>query len=408
MALELSWAGEEALDRVADVRLLCFGSAMKEQDRFREVARSGLQQPPREFLLATVDGQDVGTVTSLGYTMWMRGAAVPCQGVAYVGTIKTHRRGGGGEKGIASRLMSETLRRARETGQWVSALLPFRASYYEHFGYGTIERRNEWTLPMAVLPQGDFAGFRFYRDSDLPALMDCRARVARQGQCDIERSEAVWRVVLHRAEDGMVVVDRTERDGPVHSWMTLFTETVDGKSRVRAGEMGYESVEALRRQLHFLSSLKDQHPVATLHLPVDLDLHWLLRESQVAASPTAHATACTRSYTRLQVKILDHRKVLEALRLPERAQGSAVVAVAEAEGTTATLRLDVDGGRASVTPTTDDATFACPDRVWAAIVCGELGARQAVGLGLATGDAGAVKLLESLSAGPKPFCGEAF
>src|SRR6185503_13598429 len=102
-----------------------------------------------DYLLADRDGEAVGTTTALSMTIWVRGAALPCQGVAYVGTIKTHRRGGAnGEKGVATQLMFETLRRARERREVVSALMPFRASFYEHFGYGLIERRHEWLVPL--------------------------------------------------------------------------------------------------------------------------------------------------------------------------------------------------------------------------------------------------------------------
>ena len=75
-----------------------------------------------DYLLAESDGQAVGTATSLSMSMWIRGGCVPCQGVAWVGTIKTHRRGArvpGG--GIASQIMRETIRLGRERGQVVSA-----------------------------------------------------------------------------------------------------------------------------------------------------------------------------------------------------------------------------------------------------------------------------------------------
>ena len=44
-----------------------------------------------DYLLAEVDGQPVGTATSLSMKMWVR-AIIPCQGVARVGAIKTMQR----------------------------------------------------------------------------------------------------------------------------------------------------------------------------------------------------------------------------------------------------------------------------------------------------------------------------
>ena len=45
---------------------------------------------PGDFLIAERNGLDVGTSTSLSLKMCIRGGCVPCQGVAYVGTVKTH------------------------------------------------------------------------------------------------------------------------------------------------------------------------------------------------------------------------------------------------------------------------------------------------------------------------------
>ena len=89
-------------------------------------------------------------------------AASRCQGVAWVGAIKTHRRRGGSDPGVATTVMREVVRHARDRGDACSALMPFRASYYQHFGYGVVERRHEWTVPIAALPTGDCDGVRFY------------------------------------------------------------------------------------------------------------------------------------------------------------------------------------------------------------------------------------------------------
>src|SRR5205085_9701224 len=132
------------------------------------------------------------TATALSLTCWVRGSPLPCQGVAWVGTVRTRRRAGGegGEGGIASRLMHETLRKARERGQVLSALMPFRASFYEHFGYGVVERRCDWTIPLSLLPTGEYDGFRFGGPDDRPAVAACHQRAVERGQCDMERDAA--------------------------------------------------------------------------------------------------------------------------------------------------------------------------------------------------------------------------
>lgn len=166
MAMELRWVGEDELDRVGETRTRCYAHGLKDLEGYKQGIRADVRAKPGDFLLAVRDGEAVGTATSLSMRMWVRGGIIPCQGVAWVGTVKTHRRRVSGEDGVATQVMRETLRRARERGQVVSALMPFRASFYEHFGYGLVEQRNEWTLPLAVLPHGSFEGIRFYQPKD--------------------------------------------------------------------------------------------------------------------------------------------------------------------------------------------------------------------------------------------------
>ena len=151
----MRWVGEQDWDLVADhaAALLQRRAANSMRD-FRDGIRadSAVHKTATFYWLNRM-AVPLGTATSLpSLAMWVRGGRVPCQGVAWVGTIKTHRRGARvpGD-GIASRIMRETLRLGRERGQVVSALMPFRGSYYEHFGYGIVERRCTWTVPLAAV-----------------------------------------------------------------------------------------------------------------------------------------------------------------------------------------------------------------------------------------------------------------
>ena len=408
MALQLRWAGIDEAERVARTRLLCYAHASNQFERFRESMANDPRATGGDFLLAEQNGQPVGTATSLSMTMWVRGSAVACQGVSWVGTIKTHRRRAGSGEGIATRIMRDTLRMARERQQVVSALMPFRASFYEHFGYGIVERRNEWTVPLAVLPHGDSEGIRFFEAHDLPELSRCRQRAVERGQCDIERHQPGWDAALKKLDDGFVLVDRAEADGPVRGFQAIQHQHLDGKDLLRVNELLADDTAALRRQLHFLASLKDQYSSAVLTLPMHLPLNRLLREGQVPHRPVNHAHADLRSHTRMQVRVLDHKRLIEAMRLPSEARGRVVVEVGECEGHSTRLSVDLADGRAQVSATQASAAFACPDHVWAAVVLGDLPATEAIRLGVASGSEESARLLDALSAGPAPFCNEYF
>ena len=216
MSLKLKWVSEEAYDRVSLTRLHCYAPAIGKRERFDEGMRLDGRQHPGDFLLATradpAGSIDVGTATALSLRMWMRGARFDCQGVAYVGTIKTHRRGGSdGERGVASQLA-----KAREREQPITALMPFRASFYEHFGYGNAETRVEWTVPLSLMPRGDFNGYRFYEAADDAGLIELRAREATAGQCDVETDAAALANYQRGWQDGMTFVDQPTPGGPIN------------------------------------------------------------------------------------------------------------------------------------------------------------------------------------------------
>jgi len=411
MGITLRWVGEEDYERVAQARMLSYAPATSTFPRYLEALHKYRRAKPGDFLLAERNGEAVGTVTSLSLTMWMRGAAVPCQGVAYVGTIKTARRAGaGGEKGIATQLMFETLRKARERQQVVSALMPFRASYYEHFGYGNAERRVEWTVPMSILPRGDLAGFRFYREGDLPLLMQSRQRECQAGQCDIETNPEAWEFWMSQWPESLVVVDQPSPRGPIHA-LVVFDESRDGPAaRLRVQDWSADSPAALLRILCFLGSLKDQYTDISIALPGDYALNRVLRESQLPHRQVDHPVAAARPYTRMQIRVLDHRRLLSALNLPPAVSGKATIAVRECEGDVSRFAMDVSDGRIAVSPSSQSPDVELSDVLWASIVSGDLSATQAIRLGLlpAGTKPQAVDLLDAFSIGPVPFCQEYF
>ncbi len=405
MAMNLRWVGDDELDRVALTRLRCYAKADSDLPKFCETIRRDPRSKAGDFLLAETGGRAVGTATHLSMQMFVRGGVVPCQGVAWVGAIKTmRRRGESGTPGIASAVMHEMLRRARDAGDVVSALMPFRASYYEHFGYGVVERRVDWTVPVAALPTGPFDGIRFYEPDDFQARAECLNRMKAGGQCDISRSTDYWRVLDVAAEQSLRVIDRPD-NGPARGSMVLTHVQVDGKDVMKVSDQVYETPDALRRQLCFLASLKDQFASVVLTLPADLPLNWLLKETQVPHRPVNHPVADPKPYTRMQVRILDHSRFINAMQLPDTVKGSVTVAVHECEGTVSRLKIEIDAGRPICSQTAETPQFECTDRVWAAVACGDLSATIACQWGLAKGNS---NLLDWFGRGAVPFSTEYF
>jgi len=407
MPINLRWVGEDELDRVAQTRWQCYSPAAKELEKFKEGIRADARAQPGDFLLAESNRVAVGTTTSMSLQMWVRGGRVPCQGVAYVGTIPTARRSGGKEKGIATQLMHATLTKAREREQVVSALMPFRASFYEHFGYGMAERRTDWIVPLSTIASGPADVFQLATADDRPAAVACRQRLVERGQCDIETSAAGWKNRDRQYESGFEIVARAAQG--VRAWAYLASETRDGRTFLRVVEHALDTLDGLVHLLHFLGAQRDQYTTAWITLPSDVPLNRLLREPQLPHRAVTHAFAEARPFTRMQVRVLDHKRFLEAMTLPQRWTGAADVAVRETEGTVSRLRIEVERGHVSVKPSSATPAIECGDAVWASIVTGNVPAQMAARLGLIqVADATASQVLEAFSDGPVPFCDEYF
>jgi predicted acetyltransferase len=421
--------------RVAQVRLRSYAGASGDLDKFETMLKTDVRASDGDFIVANSGSEDVGTATSLSMPLWMRGSPVPCQCVAWVGTIKTMRRArragpsaigqrhiakeNGPSAGVASALMSHVLKIGRDRQQVVSALMPFRASFYEHFGYGLAERRAIWTIPMDCLSQGDSGGFRYATDADLPALLQCSKRCTENGRCDLEKTAESWQADQSRWDQGFMIVDSAERNSPdsvgngaIVSYMLLGDLQEDRLRIANLIEQGADSLAALGRQLNLLATLRDQYDAVRLAIPADLPLNRMLAHNQLPHRTVTHPAPEVELQTRMQIRVLDHRRLLESLRLPNEGgafRGGATIAVCESEGHHSRFRVEIQNGRCSVADSAAAPGATLKDSTWVSMVSGELNARTAAKLGLIEiAEPAALDLLAALSDGPVPFCNEYF
>lgn len=91
--------------------------------------RRRLRQDDKTFV-SYVDDQPVAKVAVLPMTMNVRGVVMPMGGISGVASMPAGRR-----SGHVRELMNHSITVMREDEQPVSALYPFRESFYERFGY---------------------------------------------------------------------------------------------------------------------------------------------------------------------------------------------------------------------------------------------------------------------------------
>ena len=429
MSLTFTYVGREATEEIAATRLRCYGTKPSEEATFIERTRHD-RFADGDVLLARDSGQAVGTATSLQLSMSVRGSPVPCQGVAWVGTVRGARRRGSSGPGVATQVMRCLLDTARERGCVLSALMPFRASFYEHFGYGTVERQLVWTIPLGALAsstaapapagaEGDAGNFRHADDLSPDALLACWQTYARAGHGQIITDAAGMRHWLWvDSGAGFRLADVDASTGRVRSQFTLVTLKPDGPNDSSTSHQTVAQIEkptwtdpaAFVRLLGYFRSLRDQYSAVRIVLPADFPLTWYLKERQAPHRRVEHPAARCELITRMQWRVLDHLAFCDALRVDPGRGGRVIVSVRETEGTESRLAIEFEAGRVRATPTEQSPTVSMTDVTWAAVASGELRATDALHAGLLdTATAPEAKTLDALATGgPSPFCTDYF
>lgn len=407
MPLNIEWTGRAQLERIARIRWQCYGNRENELESFIHRTRTG-RFMDGDVAIATENGIDVGTATSLSLHMHIRGKRLDCQGVAWVGASKSHRRRSGEERGVASQIMDALLHRARERRQVVSALMPFRGSFYEHFGYGLVERQHVWTIPTAILPTGSGSNWRFGIQTDKQAMIRCRLKQAESGSCDVETSPAAmdeWFAYL--TPDTQLFVD--QQSDSIRAYLWLRTVIEEEKTVAVTVQPSFSDTEGLKSILRFLGSLKDQYGLARIILPVDVPLNLLIKEHQIPHRRVEHLSATCQMITRMQMRVLDHIEFWTGQQIPRSVNAQVTVAVREYEGNVSRFLLDLSSGTVQAGPSTAEPDLTVSDVIWASIATGALRCSTAADLGfVSVRRPEAVHALEVLSEGQTPFCYEYF
>jgi predicted acetyltransferase len=203
---------------------------------------------PGRFLVASVDGVDVGAAGSFPFDLTLPGGAtVPVAGVSDVGVSPTHRR-----RGVLRALLHRVLDDATDRGEPAAVLNASEAVIYGRFGFGVATRwrrvqvdvrRVRW-LPHLEDPVG---GARMVpREHAAAVLTDVHDRAGAGRPGWLSRSPAWWGAVLGDVGmylgggPSMVVVhhdDRGRADGYAIYRVTPDWSSGSARSRLEVSEL---------------------------------------------------------------------------------------------------------------------------------------------------------------------------
>jgi predicted acetyltransferase len=398
-ALRYRPARRTDVETLADLgwRAYRVSSLEKRREFYTDHPRFGL----RDVRVGEMDGQVVASLVLYPFTAFVRGQRVPVTGIGSVAVSPEHRR-----RGIAEMLLKTALREMRQRGDALSALYPFRDSFYRRLGYGVIEVAQQLAFSPALLPASDEARrVRRLMLPDRPSVEALYERVALQGHFGLARRAEWWTQRLWTRTGDWVVYEGRRR-GQLEGYLYYEVDSDAGpfKLAVTLTEFVASTPEAHRGLVGHLASLSDQ--VSEIHHIAPGDNSWLalLKTSQnlrpAVEMSVYHDTG--NLVNGLMLRLNDVKSALEHLPVSTQARGEIALEVDDevVPQNARAYRVRASEGRLKVSPESSRAgrtrlprLVVEPD-VLASMVGGALSPVRAAELGLVDASGGAAEVID--------------
>lgn len=329
-----------------------FASAMGEElDVSTSTAITVLLEPERS-IAATDDGRFVGTGGAITTALTVPGgAAVPAGAVTLVGVLPDHRR-----QRIADTVMRRLLEDGRERGEAASVLHASESAIYGRWGYapalwdrsGRIE-----TIRSAFREAAPTDGRMLLLDHDAvrEAVVPIFEAAAAVQPGEVARTRGMWSSSLSDPpawRGGKGPLEFVVRIGPAGpDAYAAFRRTPGWNLGLPEGELHVSDLQALSPEAYAQTWrwLLDVDLVTTVtaeHLTVDEPLFWLLRDPRRLQT--------TRVVEGLWLRIVDVPAALAGRAYGLDGDLTLRIHDPLVDANDGTWRLDVEGGRAQVSP----------------------------------------------------------
>lgn len=377
-------AVQDDIPGLADLWTRAFPGERTVEQRMAHLEMGGVFGGIETAWLAERAGQLVGAFRAYALTQFLHGTAYRMMGLAAVAVDETARR-----RGVGRELCEDAVRIARERGDVLSVLYPFRPAFYRALGWGTVGELHTYRFrPESLTPYLPDA-VRRADERDAAGMAACYAAIAQQANGPIQRTPRIWRHHL----DG----------NALHAYVTG-DDRVSGYLLVRFGRSGSPDERPLyvrelmaadqdvyRALLGWVSAQRDAWRVVLYEATPDE--HFVHRLSE-PRPPGFHSTRnlwapVARIARGPMLRILD---VPRALEQRTRWGPSAPVRfglelsdpiVPENAGS---FDVEYDGSRATVRRAAHTPLLRTTIDAFAQIFAGELSVRAALMLGLAVAD----------------------
>jgi len=180
-------AGRSDIPAVAELWEHSFPGGPPRAERIRTLETAGLHGGIETVVVAEENGRLAGALKTTPFTQYLGGAALPMMGLAAVGVAPWARR-----MGVAGAMCREALNRARGRGDVVSALYPFRPSFYHRLGWALVGELHSYRFAPENLADAGDPDVHLARPADLRHIYDCYARTAIRSNGMIRRDPPRW------------------------------------------------------------------------------------------------------------------------------------------------------------------------------------------------------------------------
>lgn len=151
MSISFRFARPSELDEVIHLVGHSFPGVGRTPEGWKEQFRETSYGDGLEILwVGEREGELVASCQLHRIAHWISGVAMPAMGLGTVAMAPTQR-----QRGLGGRLVETALRAARERGDLLTSLYPFRASFYGRLGYGMAGEAYQHHLPPSALPASE-------------------------------------------------------------------------------------------------------------------------------------------------------------------------------------------------------------------------------------------------------------
>jgi predicted acetyltransferase len=158
------------------------------EQRIRQLETGGVFGGIEATWLAEMGGRMAGAFRAYSLTEHLHGCAYPMMGLGAVAVDETVRR-----RGIGRQLCIEAINIARDRGDVLSVLYPFRPAFYEALGWGHVGELHAFRFRPESLQRARADEVLRAGPDDTSAVAACYARVAAATNGLIARTPRIWR-----------------------------------------------------------------------------------------------------------------------------------------------------------------------------------------------------------------------